>query len=521
MSHPSIVPNNDKHSESYNFFFEPLKGDSEAKKAASVATNIILTCSTLGLWQAIFWSVRSINKIEKEPEIVEHLSFEEKIISTVKKSPRFDEYKIAKGTKFETILTGAALRPANLFFQQLFKGTPITTTLPESEKLFAFSDPEAVRKHIFSHKPTDIVSFSAKGIKSKVIKEDDEAVFVSDLKTIYGEKTYRISYGEIQSTLESQKIYLSSSLPINFYLGLKKAMIHDGIVTLPGDDDTPRVLRYLNTKNCKAFLEEAKNNFKELGFQTEEDLNFLLDLTLYQLGSMVVKTEDFHIFMDSNGHIIERKPGKKDSIQLINACGIRGIKNRDSVINKKIMTETFTLALSAAKNGIVIIPAVGMGVWGGDPNIYWRAFLDALLLSGKELKQVFINPGHQQTQYGPYRRCTGNELETIIGENIEKCKKEHDEEGVKQLSKIVNLYDQKTDIVHLAYNLKEAFPDEIISLFNASDPDVTLGNHVGEYVNNCPHNSTTEENYTAMGTNGLCFEQITKVHEDPKRVIKL
>jgi hypothetical protein len=57
------------------------------------------------------------------------------------------------------------------------------------------------------------------------------------------------------------------------------------------------------------------------------------------------------------------------------------------------------------------------------------------------------------------------------------------------------------------------YPDRVVSLLNASDPDVTLGFHVGEYVNNFPHCSTTEENYTAIGTNGLCFEDISGVHE--------
>ncbi len=60
----------------------------------------------------------------------------------------------------------------------------------------------------------------------------------------------------------------------------------------------------------------------------------------------------------------------------------------------------------------------------------------------------------------------------------------------------------------------------LLPFFNASDPDVTLGNHVGEYVNNLDHPPTTEENYTALGTNGLCFEYLSSVRSDPNRVIQ-
>jgi len=83
------------------------------------------------------------------------------------------------------------------------------------------------------------------------------------------------------------------------------------------------------------------------------------------------------------------------------------------------------------------------------------------------------------------------------------------------------LFKDNSDLLQLSYNLKIQFPDETVSIFNASDPDVTLGYHVGEYTNNFPHTSTTEENYTAMGTNGLCFEHITQVHEDNNRIFSL
>ena len=87
--------------------------------------------------------------------------------------------------------------------------------------------------------------------------------------------------------------------------------------------------------------------------------------------------------------------------------------------------------------------------------------------------------------------------------------------------RVMNLYSHNKDVLHLARMLKKAYPEKVVSIFNASDPDVTLGYHVGEYVNNCPHTMTTEENYTAICTNGLCFEGITRVHRDPGRTFQV
>lgn len=73
------------------------------------------------------------------------------------------------------------------------------------------------------------------------------------------------------------------------------------------------------------------------------------------------------------------------------------------------------------------------------------------------------------------------------------------------LKKINNLYTQQTDLFLLAQNIQQQ-TSATVTLFNASDPDVTLGFHVCECVNNMPHVGTTEENYGAVGTSGLSFE---------------
>jgi hypothetical protein len=162
-----------------------------------------------------------------------------------------------------------------------------------------------------------------------------------------------------------------------------------------------------------------------------------------------------------------------------------------------------------------------MGVWGGDPDLYWRAFLAAVIRGGAPFERIFVNPGHQTTRTGgPFNGYSGEEFQIILDETIRRCEASGDHLAVANLRKIVNLFDRKTDVVHLSSQLKAAYPDRIVSLFNASDPDVTLGNHVGEYVNRLGGAPTTEENYTALGTNGLCFEGITGVHADPLRVVQ-
>lgn len=441
----------------------------------------------------------------------------EKIEKLISSTSIFSHYKVGSGTRYETILTGVTFRPANMFFQKLFEGTKLSTSLPGSQDLFCFNDVDAVRKYILSQDVKKTISFSAKGIQGGIASGWFGMTKVSDLSDIFGSNQYSISFEEIKGIIDSQKVYLSPTLPKKFYLSLKKALYDDEYVVLPGNDWNPIELGEFKTKNCSNLIKEVTKNPLQFGFKKEKDFEDLLDLTIYQIGSMVIKTEDYKIFMDGNGKMIKRDVGENDSIQLISSCGIRAFYKTDPRTNKAIMTNTFKTAIVSSQNGHLVFPAVGMGVWRGDPNIYWRAFLDAVVESGSSLKSVFVNPGHAPTPGGICEGCKGEEFQMILDEYLSEkipCDKTN-------LKKIFNLYDQKTDVVQLAYNLKKEFPEEIVALYNASDPDVTLGNHVGEYTNNCPHTSTTEENYTAMGTNGLCFEQITKVLEDDQRVIEV
>ncbi|NDB84853.1 MAG: hypothetical protein EB127_19410, partial [Alphaproteobacteria bacterium] len=234
-----------------------------------------------------------------------------------------------------------------------------------------------------------------------------------------------------------------------------------------------------------------------------------------------------------NGELLAREVGDRDAIRLINACGIRGIRQEDLKINQRIMQATFKAALQGAESGFVVFPAVGMGVWRGGPEVYWPAFLEALeSCKGDNIDVIFINPRHQATASGPWQGSTGEELPMFVSDRVnalsilieeaEDSEKIEYQRRLDNLSKIANLYEDETDLLQLAYRLKKGCPDKTVSIFNASDPDVTLGNHVTEYMNNCPHGaSTTEEHYSMLGTNGLCFESITGVHEDPSRIIQV
>lgn len=445
------------------------------------------------------------------------------INSLIEKSPPFKSYQIQfpKDHPFQgTVLTGTTVRPANLFFNQLFQGTEFAETPPGSPALFAFNAPhDKIRTYCKLKAPEEIVSFSAQGIPGYLMA-GGHLYLIYDLSYVYGKNTYRMSYKEIQETLDSQKIFVSPLLPLSFYKALKKAMAEEGIVILPGEDSKPVLLKEMKGK-IGELLSQAEKNPSAFGFPSKTQFRDLMQMTLYQIGSLVVKSEDYRVFVDGDGKIIERTPGQKDAVRLINACGIRGLNSKKTPqrYSQVAAEQMFKTALKAADQGIAIFPAVGMGVWKGNPDLYWRAFLNAVVASNNQLESILVQPGHQKTRKGTYKGFQGEEFASILKEY--KIQFQKDPQILAKLNRISNLFKANKDIVQLAHNLKKAFPDKTISLLNASDPDVTLGYHVGEYVNNIPHTTTTEENYTAMGTNGLCFEGITGVHENPSRIIQV
>lgn len=559
----------------YNFVFHPYAVlENEWEKdghiilaITAVALNIFATVITLGGFQGIVWVVnyfwdrnvdvvddatkftfgggdvldlddknpikprsfnpktaepKKDNSIVKIPPKITELSEKEKesipdeLIPVFERTPAFNNYKLFTSQGADVVVTGMKLRPSNLFLRAMF-GKDVTT-MPGGT-LFKFNmTPEQFIQHINEKDDDEVVEFTAQGIKSEFKTNSHNKSFpINDLSEVYGKETYKISYGEIKDDLASQKIYTSSLLPLVFYAELKRAMAADKIVILPGSDGKPVKLSQINTTEIKKLMALAEKHPGTFGFKDADHFKKLCDKTIYQIGAMVVKTEDYHIFIDGSGNIRNREPEANDAIRLINACGIRGISSKDTPAkyNKEIMTETFRTALLAAENGYVAFPAVGMGIWRGDPGIYWPAFLDALISCGGAFDKILVNPNHQQTLGGKYKNCNGNEFKIILDEYLVKYK--DNPIAIENLNKIINLSALGKDLVQLAYELKQEFPDKHVSLFNASDPDVTLGYHVGEYVNNCPHANTTEENYSAIGSNVLCFEFHTGVHDDPVR----
>jgi hypothetical protein len=440
----------------------------------------------------------------------------------------FAKYQIPLPPQFgkgKTVgLTAFTLRPANLFFQSLFKDTLIQTTLP-GEDLFAFNMPgNQIRDYIdqkVEKNPEGIVEFSACGVSGAVVV-GEEGYAIDDLAEVYGNKVYQMSYKEIQDVLNSQKIYTSSYLPLPFYSGLKEALKKNGSPILPGSDKKTLTLLELEKEGgpIGEFIAQVGKNPEKFGFKSKIVYEGFKKWTIYEIGAMVVKTEDYYLFMDGSGKIFTREPGSKDAFRLINACGIRGIaaSKRSDLAKIDLMKATFKTALAAAADGVVIFPAVGMGVWQGPPEIYWPAFLDAIIESPDCFERIFVNPGHRETAAGDHLGSKGEEFQAFLDAGLKQYQDKP--EILSKLQKIKNLFAEDTDLLQLAHHLKQAFPEKTVSIFNASDPDVTLGWHVGEYTNNMPHKApTTEEHYTAMGSNGLCFEDITRVHEDPSRLI--
>lgn len=450
----------------------------------------------------------------------------DQIDRVISQTSKFNNY--AFGLDGSVHLTGITIRPANLFFEALL-GDNNPTTKPGSGELFRFYDPlSTIHDKIMKKGDSEIISVSARGQKIPFPMHSGKRL---PLESILGNDIYQISASEVKEMLNSQRIYVSPLIPRQFYLEMKQAMDADAIITLFKENSLPSTLQEILLQyndrftNLHAFLQKVKQSPAQYGFVkngTMFSFDQLLPLSLYQIGSMLVKAEDYHCFVDEGYRIGKRTVGEKDAIRLISASGIRDFhythtisENDKHQIDRKIMKHTFKTAFQAiGKEGIAIFPAVGMGVWGGDPDVYWRALLDAAVESKVDLQNILINPNHQETPLGRYKNCSGEEFSLILEEYIKKNPSNHN------LKKIINLFDQKTDLLLLAKNLKKAFPDKIIALFNASDPDVTLGNHVGEYVNNISHAATTEENFAAAGTSGLGFEQITQVRQHPKRVIQ-
>lgn len=451
-------------------------------------------------------------RLDEKDKFLTNLSCSEYIKNVIRATPAFNQYKVSGGVISFPIMS-ATTRPANLFYNKL----NLDCTNP-GEKLFRINN--SLTENIEKFDDKDELVISSGKAKCQVHQKTYK------LQKLFGKGEYHISISEVKDILKSQKIFLTSLLPLKFFMGLKHAMKSDGIILLPGKDRSLYYLKDFLTTNeyssCRAFITKVFKEPATFGFDRdfEDKLSFAVfkELNLYQIGSLLVKTESYRCFIDDNYQICNRSVGDKDDILLINSCGIRGFHsstqvsgNEEHDIDKTILTNMYQAAItSVGEGGFYILPALGMGVWGGIPEIYWDAFLSAVVNIEVQVGNIFVSPAHQER-----RGYRGQEFETYLKGKLEEYPNNNN------LGKIINLYELKTDVVLLAKHLKAKFPERVIGLQNASDPDVTLGFHVGEYVNNLHHSSTTEEHYTAIGTNGINFERFTGVLRDCNRVVSL
>lgn len=438
-------------------------------------------------------------------------------------TPKFQGYEItlphSHPCKGAGVLS-TSLRPANFLIDAFFKGSSINVTKPgpwPSAKLFAFTTPlHQVAKFIADkaeQSPEEIISFSANGYSGTM-----DGHLIPNLGEIYGSKISSFSRKEIKRIVDSQQIFLARYMPLSFYKGLKEAMAQDGIVMLPSCS-----LEEIRSMHCYLFLNQVAKNPLNYGFQSNKHFSAFKKLSLYSLGAMVVKSQHFHVLANAHGKIIPRSPNASDQIELIDLCGLRDqhVSPLSCTDKQKLMKETFKAALLASGEGLVLFPAVGMGVWGGDPAIYWNALCKAIEETDVPLKWIGVNPGHAPTPRGKYKGKTGSEFQEVLTEHIKAAKLRKDFHSLARLRKVYNLQRSGKDIVQLARSLKLRYPEWKVSLINASDPDVTLGNHVGEYTNVISRKcTTTEENYTALGTNAFCFEGITQIQNKANQIFQ-
>ena len=444
----------------------------------------------LDLELAISWKKR------REEKLLEDISLKFLGYSIGGAVDKFQLPEIEAKETFTITVTETKVRPANLLLDGLF-GAGSTTEVGIG--LFGFRDPNFSILALQSRRSSEKLELSY------IDKEEARKVaFYNQSRTTrytgtlseqpYGDETYQISVQEAKDLMDSAEIYTSPLLPAQFYLKLKELMA--GMVELPRTRD-------------EFFTEEIKNLFRLayeepqiFGFTDKEKVEALSNLHHYQIGSMVIHICDYKLMVASNNQLKARNVGENDNLKMVSLCGIRpdGKKlipadpRNNRTTNQAIMKETFKalfLAINEKEKhslepATLLLPAIGLGVWGGvgDAEIYWGAFFEALTELGEDkisnIDSIIVNPSGTVSDsivvFTMQLTSVNEALQSKIKTNIE------------------------VDILHFADKAKSQNPEKNYYVVNASDPDVTLGGHVGEYVNNWPHTTTTEENFAACGT---------------------
>lgn len=558
------------------------------------------------------------------------------------KTPSFQGYEIklpdghpCKGAG----LLSTSVRPVNLLSQEIFRDTKIALIPPSPRNLFSylvgpspftFNRPATqvaqFIKESAAFSPHEVISISAKDVQGKM-----NGVAIADLREIFGSNTYELSRQEILNIASSLTIHASRFLPLPFYTALEEALLNDGIVELPSID-----LRDVRSLHTQLLLRRVKRDPLLYGFQGKDHFEKFCQLSLAQIGALVVKTEHFYPLVDGDGKIlsrtvkcasqcvdieslrqfhrhtlshssrrqiaqfyttlesfliedglaelppieghddlalhtsrflktVERSPSSygfqglihfqqfrklsldqirqlvlhtypedsshdkplinqghlPDAIQLVNMCGLKDSHLRaiSDDCQQMILRAAFKTALIACEQGMTLFPAVGLADGTGNPDLYWRAFLDAVKDTPTHLDWIGVNPEHSPTLYGIYKGSTGQEFQTILSEYIKEAKATKNSSAIANLGKISNLYSQRKDLLQLARELKKVYPRTRLSLINGSNPDALLGNRIGAQVNQITRQCTdSEANYTALGTKFLASKTLSR--QFPSRCIQ-
>lgn len=542
----------------------PLKLAKESKKHILLTALAILSCLTviipvgMGIAYALLGRVkqnapanpcisRSVaGTLNPNPSVRESSStsqsvsnsqrINEGIEEALNATPKFKFYQVTPHTPVPGIpqftITSVTRRPVNFLFRAL--GIKANNPGSRGGSTIRFRESfEKVREKILGSDDQEVVDVKAlSNEKINVFRDrSDSHPQQVDEREIFGDKVFQIRRGELKDLVNSQQIFLSPTLPREFYLGVQEALKKDNMLELPynrdqGDREPIYFSDLLKPEvaipypNLKAFVASVFDDNAQYGFD-EDSFESFRHLTLYEIGAMSVRRQDVKLMVDENLQIRERAPDANDSIRLLDISGIRSFSYSQTTheVHKDIMTNTFKTALQAACGGFLVMPAIGMGVWRGHPEVYWNALFTAVAESEMDFDRIFINPGHQRTYGGQYDGASGGEFAGMLSAFMENS----NEVQKAKLSKIFNLYDPVNgkDILQLAHQLKVKFPDKTVSIANASDPDDTIGRLTGQYAFNMCHPHTTEENYANLTTSALCFKDITEVNNHEDRVISV
>lgn len=450
----------------------------------------------------------------------------------IRETPKFNFYTLIPADQkvMQSRITSWDTRPVHLLFRAL--GIKFST-VPADVSTFIWYGFEQAKSQL--EKLDGILSVQANKDDWVIgwIRLENNAFTTEYSKEtqVYGDRVFEIHADEVRQIVESQRIFLSPLIPKKFFMEFEKALFEDSQTNrvypwIPRLGNSPISLNFddligetnIYYAQLNALGKQVDQNPGEYGFNPEQ-YEIFKGLSLYQIGSMVVRRQDAILLVNERYQLRERKAGDNDVFRMIDISGIRDFHSThtDRSLLREIMKNAFKTGLAAAEEGVIIFPAIGLGVWQGDPELYWGALLDAIIESPVIFKAIMINPAHQKLIR--FQNKAGEEFETMLGAKL--VSEELTDEQKEKLSKVKNLFKRQTDILLLAHELKRRFPNTQISIVNASDPDVVLGGITGEYAFHRNHPHTTEENFANVTTNALCFKQLTGAAENEAKVISV